>query len=246
MEATLLVELLTEELPPKSLARLSVAFRYALVADLMQDGFLDGSRSARAMATPRRLAVLVPGVNDVAPDSEVVAKGPSVKAGLDANGMPTGALLGFARKRGVSADELIRIVDGKQEVFAHRDLIKGSHLEATLGFKVESALKALPIPKIMRWGSGNAQFVRPVHGLVMLHGTRVVPGTVLGLESRNRTRGHRFMSEGEITLDNADEYESTLADRGMVIGDFGKRRAAIEARLKAEAQRLAASLGSYE
>jgi len=246
MADTLLIELLTEELPPKSLARLSVAFRDALVADLMQDGFLDASRAARAIATPRRLAVLVPDVTGVAPDSEVLVKGPSVKAGLDADGKPTGALLGFAKKRGVAAEQLIRVSDGKQEVFAHRDLAKGGHLATNLDLKVESALKALPISKMMRWGSGDAQFVRPVHGLVMLHGTRVVPGTVLGLVSGNRTLGHRFMSDGEIAVESADEYEVTLAGKGMVMADFAKRRSAIEAQLQSEARRLGVTLGAYE
>ena len=246
MEATLLVELMTEELPPKSLARLSEAFRDILVADLKQDGFLDPRGAARAMATPRRLAVLVTRVNDVASDSEVLIKGPSVKAGLSADGRPTGALLGFAKKRGVAVEQLIRVGEGKQEVFAHRDLAKGGRLETNLDVKVESALKTLPIPKTMRWGSGDAQFVRPVHGLVMLHGTRVVPGTVLGLQSGNRTRGHRFMSDGEMVIAGAEEYEATLAEKGMVIADFGKRRAAIEAGLKAEAKRLNAGLGRFE
>jgi glycyl-tRNA synthetase beta chain len=193
MEATLLVELLTEELPPKSLARLSEAFRDALVAELKQDGFVDASDGARALATPRRLAILLPKVREVAPDSEVLVKGPSVKAGLDANGEATQALIGFARKRGIAPEQLIRIHDGKQEVFAHRDLAKGSRLETNLELKVEEALKALPIPKVMRWGNGGAQFVRPIHGLIMLHGVRVVEGTVLGLRAGNRTRGHRFM-----------------------------------------------------
>jgi glycyl-tRNA synthetase beta chain len=198
------------------------------------------------MATPRRLAILISKVRGVAPDSEVLVKGPSVKAGLDVNGKPTGALLGFAKKRGVPAEQLIRISDGKQEVFAHRDLAKGGRLETNLDVKVESALKALPIPKVMRWGDGDAQFVRPVHGLVMLHETRVVPGTVLGLKSGNRTRGHRFMSEGEIVIASADGYEATLADKGMVIADFAKRRAAIESRLRSEAERLGAGLGDYQ
>ena len=246
MEATLLVELLTEELPPKSLARLSDAFRDTLVAELKQDGFLDKHAGAKAIATPRRLAVLVRNVNDVAPDSEILVKGPSVKAGLGADGKPTAALAGFAKKRGVAVEQLIRVSDGKQEVFAHRDRNRGARLETNLDAKVGWALKTLPIPRIMRWGSGDAQFVRPVHGLVMLHGTRVVPGTVLGLESRNRTCGHRFMSEGEIAIDSADEYEATLADRGMVIADFGERRSAIAARLGTEAHRLAATLGSCE
>jgi len=245
MTAPLLVELLTEELPPKSLAALSASFRDALVADLKRDGFLADASAARAFATPRRLALLVAEVRERAPDCEVIVKGPSVKAGLDANGRPTQALLGFAKKRGIAVGALERINDGKQEVFAHRDLVKGGSLDGTLDAKVEAALKGLPVPKMMRWGSGEAQFVRPVHGLVMLHGERVVPGRVLGIDSGRTTRGHRFMGKGEIALANAAEYESRLASEGMVIADFAARRAQIERALLAAAREHGASLGEY-
>ena len=245
MDATLLVELLTEELPPRSVSKLCSALGSSLYTDLRSDGFLGEASAIRLFATPRRLAISISNVKEVAPDSEIVAKGPAVKSGLDASGNPTQALLGFAKKRGVSVDQLVRVNDGKQEVFAHRDLAKGSHLGTSLGLKVEDALKHLPIPKLMRWGSGDAQFVRPVHGLVMLHGANVVPGKVLGLESGNRTRGHRFMSSGEIVVGSADAYETTLLGKGKVVAGFPERRAMIEAALKAEAQRRRAGLGDY-
>jgi len=111
---------------------------------------------------------------------------------------------------------------------------------------VEDALRKLPIPKMMRWGDGDAEFVRPVHGLVMLHGTRIVPGRVFGLESGNRTRGHRFMSSGEIVIKSAEDYEEQLRREGMVIAHFSERRAEIDRLLRAEAARLQAKLGSYE
>jgi len=243
--ASLLVELLTEELPPKSLMTLANAFRNALFEDLKIDGFVTGSSSAKTFATPRRLAVLISDVAEIAPDRENLVKGPSVKSGLDANGKPTQALLGFARKRGVAVDMLERISDGKQEVFAHRDLAKGGHLETNLEIKVEAALKGLPIPKLMRWGSGDAQFVRPAHGLVMLRGDRVVRGRVFGIESGNTTSGHRFMGKGTIALANAKDYEARLKSDGMVIADFAERRAEIERRLNEEAARQKASLGEY-
>ncbi len=245
MGAPLLVELLTEELPPKSLARLSASFRDALVADLKRDGFLAETSASRAFATPRRLAVLVTEVREQAPDSEVIVKGPSVKAGLDMNGRPSGALLGFAKKRGIAVGALERINDGKQEVFAHRDRVRGGSLDGMLDAKVEAALKGLPVPKMMRWGSGEAQFVRPVHGLVMLHGDRLVPGRVLGVDSANVTRGHRFMGKSEIVLANAEEYETRLASEGMVIADFAARRAQIERLLLDAAGQHGASLGEY-
>ena len=164
MEATLLVELLTEELPPKSLAKLAEAFGWSLHADLKAGHFLADEATTSIYATPRRIAVSISNVRDAAPDFEVVVKGPAVKSGLDGAGNPTKALLGFANKRGVTVDKLVRINDGKQEVFAHRDLAKGGHLDTNLELKVEEALKRLPIPKMMRWGAGDAAFVRPAHG----------------------------------------------------------------------------------
>ncbi len=236
MQDTLLVELLTEELPPKSLARLGAALAEALAEDLRQDGFLSEGSEIRHFATPRRLAVRVTAVLAKAPDTEVLIKGPSVKSGLDAKGAPSPALLGFAKKRGVAVAALERIDDGKQEVFAHRDFASGSRLETNLALKVEAALKKLPIPKVMRWGSGDAEFVRPVHGLVMMHGARVVPGTVLGLASGNRTLGHRFMGEGELVIGHASEYETLLEIRGAVIADFERRKTAIGAALARAAE----------
>jgi len=248
MEATLLIELLTEELPPKSLRRLSEVFRDALATDLKQDGFLTDQSAARAFATPRRLGVAITAVRAVAPDQKVSVRGPSVKVGLDASGKPTQALLKFAEKRGTQVEHLVREQDGRQEVFVHRDLAKGGHLDANLALKVAAAIKQLPILTLMRWGDADAEFVRPVHGLVMMHGERVVAGSVLGLESRNRTRGHRFMGkrDQDIAIASADAYETQLRDEGMVIADFAARRAAIDELLNEEAARQGAVLGSYE
>jgi glycyl-tRNA synthetase beta chain len=246
MEATLLVELLTEELPPKSLAKLAEAFGWGLHADLKADRFLADEAAASIYATPRRIAVSISNVRDVAPDFEVMVKGPAVKSGLDGSGNPTKALLGFASKRGVTVDQLVRVGDGKQEVFAHKDLAKGGRLDAKLELKVEQALKRLPIPKTMRWGAGDATFVRPAHGLVMLHGTRRVPGTVLGVKSGTATRGHRFMGKSEIVLASADAYEATLFREGMVMADFSKRKAEIDRQLVAQAHHYGAGLGEYE
>lgn len=231
MQETLLVELLTEELPPKSLARLGAAFAEALAEDLRKDGFLTEGSEIRHFATPRRLAIQVTKVLEKAPDTEVLIKGPSLKSGLDAKGEPTPALLGFAKKRGVAVAALERVHDGKQDVFAHRELAAGSLLETNLDLKVEAALKKLPIPKVMRWGAGEAEFVRPVHGLAMMHGARVVPGQLLGLKSGNRTLGHRFLGEGELVLGHASEYETLLEARGSVIASFERRQEAIRAAL---------------
>lgn len=245
MEATLLVELLTEELPPKSLRNLGAAFQERLVASLVQHRLVKDAGASRFFATPRRLAVQIPRLLDKAGDREQDVPGPSVKAGLDAAGKPTPALVGFARKNKVEVDTLRRANTPKGEVFVARTRTAGAALEQVLAAAVEDALKKLPIPKVMRWGSGDAQFVRPVHGLVMLHGTHVVPGSVLGLEAGNRTRGHRFMGASDIELASADEYEAKLDQAGRVVADFAKRRASIESQLKAAADQQAAALGNY-
>ena len=245
MGATLLVELLTEELPPKSLARLGQAFADFLVSDLRNDNFLSTDSELRWFATPRRLAVSVSRVLEKAPDQPDEQKGPSLKVGLDASGKPTMALLKFAEKNGVSVDSLVQVQTQKGVVFACRKMAKGAYLDATLWLKVEDALKRLPVAKTMRWGAGEAQFVRPVHGLVMPHGAREVRCTGLGVSASSTTRGHRFMAVGPIALENADEYEARLRDDGMVIADFAARRAEIERQLRAQAERLGASLGEF-
>jgi glycyl-tRNA synthetase beta chain len=239
MATALLIELLTEELPPKSLRALSETFRDRLVADLVKAQLAARGAVARSYATPRRLAVLVPDVAAAGEDREIEVAGPPAKA-------PAEAIAGFARKQGVPVDALQRKATPKGEVLVARLKVKGLALDQVLASVVGEALKSLPIPKLMRWGAGDAQFVRPVHGLVMMHGRRVVPGTVLGLESTNRTQGHRFMGKGMITLADAVEYEAKLREEGMVIADFAARRREIELGLKAAAAREKAPLGAYE
>ncbi|MGW8183114.1 MAG: glycine--tRNA ligase subunit beta [Burkholderiales bacterium] len=222
--ASLLVELLTEELPPKALKRLSESFAAALADDLRRDEFLGDGSSVDAFATPRRLAVTITHVRERAPDRAVEFSGPSVKVGLDASGHPTPALLGFARKHGVDPARLARRETPKGEFFFYQATAAGGQLAAELASKVEAALKRLPVPKMMRWGAGDTEFVRPVHGLVMLHGSRTVKGNVLGAASSNRTDGHRFLSRSPVVIQRADDYEKTLRDKGRVIVQFEARR----------------------
>jgi len=238
--ATLLVEVLTEELPPKSLRRLSEAFKDRLVSDLMKDQLKERGvfQGVRIFATPRRLAVSIPDVEASGPDHEIDVPGPSASA-------PTQAIAGFAKKQGVSVEKLGRRSTPKGDVVVAHIAVKGLILENVLAKLVEDALKSLPIPKVMRWGNGDAQFVRPVHGIVMLHGERVIPGAVLGLRSGNTTLGHRFMSSGPIALKSAREYEARLRDDGMVIAEFSARRAEVERQLKTLAERERAGLGQY-
>jgi len=243
MQATLLVELLTEELPPKALATLGQTFADAVLEGLKAAHLVAPDASAKRFATPRRLAVQVVAVRNQAAEIEREVQGPTVKIGRDADGKATAALAGFAKKNAVAIEALERRDTAKGEVFVARVKAGGACLDALLAEIVDKALKRLPVPKLMRWGEGEAQFVRPAHGLVMLHGERVVPGRVLGLESGKRTRGHRFMGKGEIVLARADDYETRLREDGMVIAEFAARRAEIDRQLEGHAAKLKASLG---
>jgi glycyl-tRNA synthetase beta chain len=237
--ATLLVEVRTEELPPRALQRLSLAFAEALAADLRQDELLTSASLVSAYATPRRLAVSITGVLGRAPDKAVEVTGPSVKVGLDAEGKPTPALLGFAKKQGADVAQLARCDSPKGEVFVYRTQARGAELAANLGMKVGFALDKLPIPKVMRWGMGDSKFVRPVHGLVMMHGRRTLPGEVMDVASSNRTLGHRVLGRGPIRLKSADEYEAALRQQGSVVAAFGARRTLITEGLAKQAGKRA-------
>jgi glycyl-tRNA synthetase beta chain len=237
MPATLLVELLTEELPPKALKELSEVFAAKLHAGLQKERFLAEVSTVSAFATPRRLAALITQVEERSPDSEREVQGPAVSA-------PAQAVAGFAKKSGVAVEALRKQQTPKGEMYAATVKTAGSALDVVLAGLAEAALKSLPIPKAMRWGSGTAQFVRPVHGLVMLHGSRIIPGSVLGAASSNRTLGHRFLSAGPITLDHADRYERVLAENGSVIVSFATRRAGIIKELEQAAGKDAELVGS--
>jgi glycyl-tRNA synthetase beta chain len=239
--AALLVELLTEELPPKRLVPLAEAFARELFEALRAKGYADDAASCQPFATPRRLAVRVHPVRARQPDRLIERRGPAVSAALDAAGRPTAALLGFARSCGVEPERLERTVTDKGEYFVWRARQPGLRLAEELPALVEAALKRLPAPKLMRWGSGEVQFVRPVHGVVLLHGGRLVRGTVLGLPSGRRTQGHRFLApRGGIAIRHADEYEMVLESRGRVIADHRSRMRRIEQALEAEAVRCGA------
>jgi glycyl-tRNA synthetase beta chain len=238
MEATLLVELLTEELPPKSLRKLSEAFANQLVEEIVRHRFKTHDPRKQVFATPRRLGVAIADVLGRGSDSHTSFDGPSSSNAK--------AVAGFAGKHKIAPEALERRKTDKGEIVVANVTVPGVSLDAVLPKIVEDALKKLPIPKVMRWGAGDAQFVRPAHGLVMMHGSRVVPGKVLGLESGNQTRGHRFMGKSEIVLGNANEYEKKLLDEGMVLVDFEKRISTIGRQLQAEAKKLNASLGAYQ
>lgn len=231
--APLLIELRTEELPPKSLKQLAQAFAHGLTTRLAEAAFCPPDAPHHVYATPRRLAVVIDRVAAKQADRDIERRGPAVKSALDASGNPTPALLGFAKSCGIAVDKLARRSDAKGEYFVYLGRQKGVPLKQELAGLVAAALKTLPAPKLMRWGDNDAEFVRPIHGLVMLHGATPVPGTVLGVKSSDKTRGHRFLSKGDIVIANAARYAATLQSRGKVIADFAARREAIRAQLAA-------------
>lgn len=246
--ATLLVELLTEELPPKALPKLGQAFADGIAAGLRTRGLAAADGAFRWFATPRRLAVTLAGVLPEAAAREVTEKIMPVSVALDASGQPTAALTKKLEAKGIPLAAVAgfeRRLDGKAEALFHTSTVAGAKLAEVLAGIVQDALKALPIPKVMRWGDGDATFVRPAHKLTMLHGTSVVPGSVLDIQSGRTTRGHRFMSRGDIDIASADAYEPTLLAEGKVIPDFAERRADIEKQLVTEAGRQGATLGEY-
>ena len=245
MNQTLLVELRTEELPPKALARLGEVFAAGVHAGLAERNLVQAGGDYKWFATPRRLAIAVPAVLAEAPDATVHEKIMPVAVALDAAGNPTPALLKKLAAKGIPVEAIARFErrpDGKAEALFYEATVKGVRLADVLAEIVADALKKLPIPKLMRWGDSDVHFVRPVHGLVMLHGHTVVPGEVLGLTSGNTTLGHRFLSSGTITLQSADSYAQQLQDPGKVIACFKTRRALIATALQAKADELGATV----
>ncbi|MCX9157720.1 glycine--tRNA ligase subunit beta [Niveibacterium sp. 24ML] len=240
MQDTLLVELLTEELPPKALARLGEAFADGIVKGLVAHKLVGAAPEFQAFASPRRLAVTVSGVAAQAADAQVREKIMPVSVALTADGTPSPALLKKLEAKGISADAVAgfeRAMDGKSETFFHTMTVPGASLDSVLAGIVGESVKKLPIPKVMRWGDSTHQFVRPVHGLIQLHGSRVVPGEVLGLAAGNTTRGHRFLGEGAVTVESAEAYARTLFEKGSVVASFEARRSLIAQELaKAAAQ----------
>lgn len=234
---TLLIELFTEELPPQSLNRLAEALALQVHNGLGQQQLIDPSQKAQSFATPRRLAVMIPQVASVQAQRWVERKGPSVKAGHNAAGDPTAALLGFSQSCGVSVDNLSIQTDAKgQAYFVHRHLKTGETLTALLPDILDEAIQSLPVAKVMRWGDSPYAFVRPVHGLVILHGHAVVPLTLMGLTAGRHTEGHRFLAHGPLALSAADQYVDEMEKQGHVVVSFAERRQRIAQALSSQAQ----------
>jgi glycyl-tRNA synthetase beta chain len=247
--ATLLIELLTEELPPKALKTLGEAFAATLRDQLAAREFLEPSSVMTWYATPRRLAAGITRVRGKSPDKPRERPLVPASVGFDAAGKPTPALLKKLESLGASAADLgkiRRVQEGKIEKLLLADVAAGQPLQTGVEAALEAAIEKLPIPKVMTYqledGLTTVKFVRPAHGLVALWGKEPLQVTALGLASGATTHGHRFLGAADIALAHADEYEDKLAREGKVIASFEKRRAAIEGQLSAKAAELHAVL----
>lgn len=231
----LLFELGTEELPPKALKTLSDALRDNFAANLQSNDFTFDS--IENYATPRRLALIIRNLADSQPDKNVERLGPAVAAAFNDDGSAKPAAVGFAKSCGVEVDQLDRIETEKGERLGYTIAQKGQPLSKLIEDMLNSALKKLPIPKPMRWGNSPAQFIRPVHWTVLLHGSSVLEATILDTKTGNVSRGHRFMAEGNVSLHDADDYVNKLKAEHVIV-DFEERQQLIEEQVKAEAKKL--------
>ena len=235
-EKTFLVEIGTEELPPKALRNLAESFAAQVTAELDNAGLAHGEVSW--YAAPRRLALKVASLSAAQPDREVEKRGPAIAAAFDASGAPTKAAEGWARGCGITVDQAERLKTDKGEWLMYRAHVQGESAQALLPAMIANALAKLPVPKLMRWGDSDVQFVRPVHTVTLLLGDELIPATILGIPSGRTLRGHRFMGEPEITIDNADQYPQILETRGKVMADYDARKAKIKADAEAAARQI--------
>jgi glycyl-tRNA synthetase beta chain len=217
-----LVEIHTEELPPKALLKLAEAFCSQVKERLQKAEFVYDD--VLSFATPRRLALLIKNLASATPEQVVERKGPALSAAFDAEGKPTPACIGFARSCGVAANDLYTIKSPQGEWVGYQQKMPGKSIMEALPPIVEQAALALPIPKRMRWGASDVQFVRPVHSVIMLYGDQVIPATLFGHQAGRVTRGHRFMAPAWMSIPHASAYASLLETEGFVIADFAKRR----------------------
>lgn len=237
-ELPLLIEIGTEELPTRTVDELAHAFAMGVVDGLNKRGFALAADAARIFCTPRRLAVLLPAVADAQPDQTIERRGPAATAAFGADGLPSKALAGFAASCGTTVEQLQKLETDKGAWYVFRSEQPGQPLSALLPDVVGEALKALPVPKPMRWGDHDYAFVRPAHWLVLLHGDRVIDAQVLGLRSGRDSRGHRFHHNQPVPIADADSWLATLRD-ARVLADPAERRD----RIRAEIARAAAETG---
>ncbi|EKO3537742.1 glycine--tRNA ligase subunit beta [Vibrio fluvialis] len=237
MAKEFLIELGTEELPPKQLRTLAEAFATNFAAELQSaDIAHDG---VTWYATPRRLALKIANLAEGQPDKVVEKRGPAVNVAFDADGNPTKAAQGWARGNGITVEQAERLITDKGEWLLFKEQVKGQDTSAVVVDMAAKALANLPIAKPMRWGDKETQFIRPVKTLTILFGNELIEGEILGVKSDRIVRGHRFMGEPEFTIDSAEQYPAILLERGKVIADYETRKAMIID----GAQKAAAELG---
>lgn len=235
---SLLLELGTEELPPRALPQLGRDLALGLRDSLREARLLDADDAApQWFAAPRRLAALVPGVRARQESRASERRGPLLSAAFDQDGKPTAAAVGFARSCGVAVDALAAAGEGEAARLVHRATRPGENLAVLAPQCIDQALRALPVPKRMRWGEGEAEFVRPVHWVVLLHGATVIPARILSVQSGGTTRGHRVHANRAITVKRADDYAEVLRSEGKVIADFAARKKRIAEQVAAIAKK---------
>ena len=234
----LLIELGTEELPPKALDELAAAFQRGICDGLARRGIAAELDQAQTYASPRRLAVYVPAVAVTQPEQSIERRGPALAAALDAEGLPSKALLGFAQSCGVEVAALEKLETGKGAWFVWRTVKPGQTVASLLPEIIDEALKTLPIPRPMRWADHDYSFVRPVHWLVILHGAEIVDGEVLGLHSGRKSRGHRFMHPQPVHVADADGWLDAMR-ASKVLADPVERRQ----RIRDQIDQVAAAIG---
>ncbi|MBE8166748.1 MAG: glycine--tRNA ligase subunit beta [Shewanella sp.] len=232
----LLIEIGTEELPPKSLRQLAESF-LANFSDELAKAELNFAESTW-YASPRRLAIKFDQLVMAQADKVVEKRGPAVSSAFDSEGNPTKAAQGWARGNGITVDQAERLTTDKGEWLLHKAKVEGKPTTALIAAMTQKSLDKLPIPKPMRWGSNTTQFIRPVHTVTMLLGDELIPGTVLGIDSARTVRGHRFMGQAEFQLQHADDYLSQLKELGKVMADHAERKAIIKAYVEKAATAL--------
>ncbi|HDV5401534.1 TPA: glycine--tRNA ligase subunit beta [Vibrio cholerae] len=236
MAKEFLIELGTEELPPKQLRTLAEAFAANFAAELATADI--AHEGVTWFATPRRLALKVANLAESQPDRVVEKRGPAVNVAFDADGKPTKAAEGWARGNGITVEQAERLVTDKGEWLLFKEQVQGQQTASVVVEMAAKALANLPIAKPMRWGDKETQFIRPVKTLTILFGSELIQGEILGVASVRTLRGHRFMGEAEFTIESAEQYPAILEERGKVIADYATRKAMIIEGSQQAAQQL--------
>ncbi|EJL6589430.1 glycine--tRNA ligase subunit beta [Vibrio cholerae] len=236
MAKEFLIELGTEELPPKQLRTLAEAFAANFAAELATADI--AHEGVTWFATPRRLALKVANLAESQPDRVVEKRGPAVNVAFDSDGKPTKAAEGWARGNGITVEQAERLVTDKGEWLLFKEQVQGQQTASVVVEMAAKALANLPIAKPMRWGDKETQFIRPVKTLTILFGSELIQGEILGVASARTLRGHRFMGEAEFTIESAEQYPAILEERGKVIADYATRKAMIIEGSQQAAQQL--------